>query len=182
MKIMVIVVHPDLDNSRANRVLMQHSRLYANGNVDIRDLYKEYPNWIIDIEREQQLLLQYDRVVFQFPFYWYSCPPLLKKWFDDVLTFGWAFGPEGNNLKGKEFMLATTVAGLEQGYQAGGDNWYTASELLRPIQATLNRCKVHYLPAFVTYNVERVSDEALRAEADRYAEQVLAPAVVESRY
>ena len=29
------------------------SRLYANGNVDIRDLYKEYPNWIIDIEREQ---------------------------------------------------------------------------------------------------------------------------------
>ncbi|MGV2643688.1 general stress protein, partial [Clostridium perfringens] len=53
---------------------------------------------------------------------------------------------------------------------------------LRPIQATLKRCKVHYLPAFVTYNVERVSDEALRAEADRYAEQVLAPAVVESRY
>lgn len=182
MKIMVIVAHPNLDNSRANRMLMEHDGLYANGNADVRDLYKEYPNWTIDIEREQRLLLQYDRVVFQFPFYWYSCPPLLKKWMDDVLTFGWAFGPEGNKLKGKEFMLATTVAGLEQGYQAGGDNWYTASELLRPIQATLNRCKVHYLPAFVTYNVERVSDEALRAEADRYAQQVLAPAIVESRY
>ena len=181
MKIMVIVAHPNLDNSRANRMLMEHDGLHANGNVDVRDLYKEYPDWTIDIEREQQLLLQYDRVVFH-PFYWYSCPPLLKKWFDDVLTFGWAFGPEGNNLKGKEFMVATTVAGLEQGYQAGGDNWYTVSELLRPIQATLNRCKVRYLPAFATYNVERVSDEALRAEADRYAQQVLAPAIVESRY
>ncbi|MDF7639407.1 NAD(P)H-dependent oxidoreductase [Lactobacillus sp. ESL0791] len=26
----------------------------------------------------------------QFPFYWYSCPPLLKKWEDDVLEHGWA--------------------------------------------------------------------------------------------
>ncbi|MGV2805323.1 hypothetical protein GNF85_17120, partial [Clostridium perfringens] len=48
MKIMVIVAHPNLDNSRANRVLMQNSRLYVNGNVDIRDLYKEYPDWNID--------------------------------------------------------------------------------------------------------------------------------------
>lgn len=182
MKVMIIVAHPNLENSRANRALLQHSRLHANGNVEIRDLYKEYPDWMIDIEREQQLLLQYDRVVFQFPFYWYSCPPLLKKWFDDVLTFGWAFGPEGNSLKGKEFMLATTAAGLEYGYQAGGENWFTASEMLRPIQATFNRCKVTYLPAFVTYNVERASVETLQAEAARYAEQVLAPAVVGSRY
>lgn len=57
MKIMVIVAHPNLDNSRANRALMEHSGLYANENVDVRDLYKEYPNWNIDIEREQQLLL-----------------------------------------------------------------------------------------------------------------------------
>lgn len=182
MKIIVIVAHPNLENSRANRALMQQAKQNTNGNVDIRDLYKEYPDWNIDIEREQQLILQYDRVVFQFPFYWYSCPPLLKKWFDDVLTFGWAFGPEGNSLRGKEFMLATTAAGLEQGYRAGGDNWYTASELLRPIQATLNRCKVNYLPAFVAYNVDRISDEVLQAEAHRYADQVLAPAIVESRY
>lgn len=101
MKIMVIVAHPNLENSRANRALMQQAKQNTNGNVDIRDLYKEYPDWNIDIEREQQLILQYDRVVFQFPFYWYSCPPLLKKWFDDVLTFGWAFGPEGNSLRGR---------------------------------------------------------------------------------
>lgn len=180
MKIMVIVAHPNLENSRANRTLMQYAK--QNENVDIRDLYKEYPDWNIDIEREQQLLLQYDRVVLQFPFYWYSCPPLMKKWMDDVLTFGWAFGPEGNSLKDKEFMLATTAAGSEHGYRAGGENWFTASELLRPIQATFNRCKVNYLPAFVTYNVERVSDEALQAEAARYAEQVSASVVLENRY
>ena len=28
-------------------------------------------------------------------FWWYSSPPLLKLWFDEVLTFGWAYGPGG---------------------------------------------------------------------------------------
>lgn len=105
MKLMVIVAHPDLKTSRANRALMLE--IHNHPNIDVRDLYRMYPNWNIDVEKEQQLLLSYDRVIFQFPFYCYSCPPLLKKWFDDVFTYGWAFGPEGNQLKGKEFMLAT---------------------------------------------------------------------------
>ncbi|WP_396125955.1 NAD(P)H-dependent oxidoreductase [Brevibacillus laterosporus] len=25
------------------------------------------------------------------PFYWYSSPPLLKKWLDDIFTHGWAY-------------------------------------------------------------------------------------------
>lgn len=180
MKIMVIIAHPNLGESRANRALVQQSKL--NENVDVRDLYKEYPDWNIDVDREQKLLLQYDRIVIQFPFYWYSCPPLLKKWFDDVLTSGWAYGPDGNNLKDKEFMLATTAAGPEHGYRAGGVYGFTVSELLRPIQATLDWCKVKYLPAFVTYDVERVSDEILRAEADRYADQVLTAITKKKRY
>ncbi|EFU42228.1 NAD(P)H dehydrogenase (quinone) [Paenibacillus vortex V453] len=34
----------------------------------------------------------------------------------------------------------------------------------------------------MAYNVDRISDEVLQAEAHRYADQVLAPAIVESRY
>ena len=29
-----------------------------------------------------------DRIVLQTPMYWYSGTPLLKKWEDDVLTYG----------------------------------------------------------------------------------------------
>ncbi|MFX3635954.1 MAG: NAD(P)H-dependent oxidoreductase [Candidatus Pristimantibacillus sp.] len=170
MKIMVITAHPNLNNSRANQALARE--LKDQTDIYFRDLYQEYTNWNIDVEREQQLLLQYDRVVFQFPFYWYSSPPLLKKWFDDVLTFGWAFGPEGDNLKGKEFIVATTIGGTERQYRSGGYNWFTISELLRPIQSTITRCNGTYLPAFVTYNANEGTDEYLEQEAKKYAEHI----------
>ncbi len=170
MKIMVIAVHPNLNNSRANQALARE--LKDHTDIYFRDLYQEYPNWSINVEREQQLLLQYDRVVFQFPFYWYSYPPLLKKWFDDVLTFGWAFGPGGDHLKGKEFMVVTTTGGTERQYRSGGYNWFTISELLRPIQSTLTRCNGTYLPAFVTYNANEGTGEYLEQEAKKYAEHI----------
>ncbi|MFB5759208.1 NAD(P)H-dependent oxidoreductase [Paenibacillus medicaginis] len=172
MKTMVIVAHPNLEASRVNRVFMRE--IHNQPNIDVRDLYSTYPNWNIDVEKEQQLLLSYDRIVFQFPFYWYSCPPLLKKWFDDVFTYGWAFGPEGNHLKGKEFMLATTTGGTEQSYQAGGDNWFTLSELFRPIQSTITRCNGTYIPAFVTYNTTHGTDAYFTQEAKRYTDYIQA--------
>ncbi|CAH1201743.1 General stress protein 14 [Paenibacillus plantiphilus] len=170
MSIMVIAAHPHLDKSRANQALVHELQHHAD--IYVRDLYQDYPGGDIDVEREQQLLTQYDRVVFQFPFYWYSCPPLLKKWFDDVLTYGWAHGPEGKALKDKEFILATTTGGTEQSYQSGGDNGFTISELLRPIQRTLTRCNGIYLPAFVAFHVTPGTDAYLAAEAKRYAEHI----------
>lgn len=170
MKIMVIAAHPDLNNSRANHAWAL--QLQDQPGIYFRDLYQEYPDWNIDVEREQRLLLQYDRIVLQFPFYWYSCPPLLKKWFDDVLTFGWAFGPGGDYLQGKEFIVATTTGGTEKQYRSGGDNWFTISELLRPIQRTLTKCNGTFLPAFVTYDVTHGTDAYLAQEAKRYAEYI----------
>lgn len=170
MKIMVIAAHPQLTDSRANQALLDE--LIKHDEILIRDLYQEYPDYKINVHREQQLLLECDRVVLQFPFYWYSCPPLLKKWFDDVLTYGWAFGPEGVHLKGKEFLVATTAGGTEKAYRSGGDNHYTISELLRPIERTLTRCNGTFLPAFVVYDANQAADETLAKEATRYAEYI----------
>ncbi|MFN1209046.1 NAD(P)H-dependent oxidoreductase, partial [Enterococcus lactis] len=33
-----------------------------------------------------QRLAQYDRILFQFPMYWYSAPALMKKYEDDVFS------------------------------------------------------------------------------------------------
>jgi len=172
MNILVIAAHPNLENSRANRALLD--AIQGLENVHIHDLYKEYPDWHIDVNREQELLLGYERIVFQFPFYWYSCTPLLKKWFDDVLVPGWAFGPDGNHLKDKEFMVATTVGSSENGYRAGGDNWFTVSELLRPIQATMTRCKGKFLPPYAMHNADRLTPQQFREQAARYAEYIQA--------
>ncbi|MFC5468972.1 NAD(P)H-dependent oxidoreductase [Cohnella suwonensis] len=175
MKTIVISAHPNLERSRANQAMANEAKKY--GDVAFRDLYQEYPDWTIDVKSEQELLLQYDRIVLQFPFYWYSAPPLLKKWFDDVLAYGWAFGPGGDHLKGKEFIVATTAGGTENAYRAGGENLYTVSELLRPIQRTLTKCDVVYLPSFVTYNANAGSDAYIAEEAIRFAEHIRKPAV-----
>jgi len=106
--------------------------------VTIHDLYERYPDERIDVKREQDLLLAHDRIVFQFPFYWYSTPPLLKKWMDEVFTYGWAYGPGGNALHDKELVLAISIGGPEHSYRAGDYNHYTMSELTRPLQATAN--------------------------------------------
>ncbi|SHF14836.1 glutathione-regulated potassium-efflux system ancillary protein KefG [Seinonella peptonophila] len=174
MKMMVIIAHPNLKDSRANSAMAKE--LSNHSTIQVRKLYEEYPDGKIDIEREQQLLLGVDRIVLQFPFYWYSCPPLLKEWFDQVLTYGWAFGPGGEALKGKDFIVATTTGGPENEYRSGGRNWFTISEYLRPIQATINRCNGTFLPAFATYNADRATGAALKEAAKRYLDHILAPA------
>ncbi|WP_276353138.1 NAD(P)H-dependent oxidoreductase [Cohnella caldifontis] len=174
MKLMVMVAHPNLETSRANAALVKE--LQRREAADIRLLYREYPDWKIDVEREQRLLLAYDRIVFQFPWYWYSCPALLKKWMEDVLTFGWAYGPEGKALKGKEFMAAITSGGTFNCYQAGGENWFTISEFLKPIQRTFTKCNGVFLPPYVLYNANRASEEELLEQSRRYAEHILSPA------
>ncbi|AFC28197.1 NADH dehydrogenase [Paenibacillus mucilaginosus 3016] len=174
MKVAVIVAHPDLTKSRANHALVQ--QFHAQSGVDVYNLYHEYPDWRIEVSKEQQRLLKYDRIVLQFPFYWYSCPPLLKKWFDDVFTYGWAFGTGGEHLKGKEFLVATTIASPEESYQTDGDNRFTIEELLRPIEQTIVKCHGVYLPFFAIYGVEKLTDAELAEQASRYAGYIQTPA------
>ena len=62
----------------------------------VHQLYREYPDGKIDAAAEQRLVEKHENIVLQFPVYWFNCTPLLKQWFDDVLAFGWAYGPSGN--------------------------------------------------------------------------------------
>ncbi|WP_339268712.1 NAD(P)H-dependent oxidoreductase [Paenibacillus sp. FSL R5-0470] len=74
MKTMVIVAHPNLENSRVNQRWKEALLQYPN-DITLHEIYKEYPDWNIDIPREQNLMEAYDHVIFQFPLYWYSYPP-----------------------------------------------------------------------------------------------------------
>jgi putative NADPH-quinone reductase len=91
---LLLFAHPAYQKSRVNRHLLAAAQQVEG--VHIHDLYEEYPNFHIDVPREQNLLLEHDVVVFQHPFYWYSCPALLKEWLDLVLQHGFAFGDEEN--------------------------------------------------------------------------------------
>ena len=38
-------------------------------------------------------------------------PPLQKLWLDEVLRYGWAYGPEGTALRGKDVWLVASTGG-----------------------------------------------------------------------
>ncbi len=165
MNTLVLVFHPSMVNSQVNRALAEKAESLG-GDVVVRRLYDLYPDFRIDVTAEQQAAETADRIVLQFPVYWFSCPPLLKKWEDDVLTYGWAYGSTGKALEGKELLVAASLGadayGREQEYT------YTVTELLRPFQAMANYCSMTYLEPFATVGAMSISDEALAQRVEEY--------------
>lgn len=148
MKTLVIVSHPEIAESGSQQFLL--SSVPETDTVKIHHLEAIYPNGEIDAAAEQALLQQYDRILFQFPFYWYSSPPLLKHWQDEVLTYGFAYGTKGHLLEGKEFGLVITVGVKANEYQAGGREGFSMHELTKPYQAVAQKTEMKYLkPLFI---------------------------------
>jgi glutathione-regulated potassium-efflux system ancillary protein KefG len=173
MKAMVIIAHPNYENSRVNKRWVEE--LEKHENITVNNLSLKYPDENIDKEEEQKLLLEHDRIVFQYPWYWYNMPPLMRKWQDTVLEYGWAFGPGGTKLNGKEKVVAITVGGPEVSYQAGGYNTFTLSEFLKPMQQTANLTGMKFLPAFKVHSAVVLTDEQLEKSAEDYVKHILNP-------
>lgn len=146
-----------------------------NSQIIVNNVYDLNRDWNFDVVREQQLLLDHDRIVFQQPFLWYSTPPLMKKWFDDVLGYGWAYGPGGTMLKGKSWISAISTGGPADSYQSGGYNHYSMSELLKPLQQTANLIGMKFLPPFIFHNAVRANDNDIKQSAKNYVDHILNP-------
>lgn len=149
-KILILFAHPAIQKSRVNRRLAEPA-VKLEG-VTFHDIYESYPDFHIDIRKEQELLVEHDIIVLQHPFYWYSSPAIVKEWQDLVLEFGFAYGPEGTALKGKKMMNVISTGGSKEAYESDGHNRYTIREFLRPFEQTANLCGMLYLPPFVIYD------------------------------
>jgi glutathione-regulated potassium-efflux system ancillary protein KefG len=157
-RVLVHFAHPVLERSRVNRGLLD--AIAGLDGVTVNDLYEQYPTLDIDVAREQQLLLDHDVIVFQHPFYWYSCPAILKEWQDLVLEHGWAYGAGGTHLRGKITLNAVTTGGPATAYRHGGYNRFTVRELLAPWDQTAYLCGMRFLAPFVVHASLRVAGEA----------------------
>ena len=93
-KIYLLAAHPNWRASRVNQRLLAAARTLADGNpqLDVQDLYANYPDYAIDVAAEQARMEAADLLVLLHPIQWYSMPALQKLWLDEVLTYGWAFG------------------------------------------------------------------------------------------
>lgn len=138
--------------------------------VTLNDLYEAYPDFDIDVRREQALLMEHDLVVLQHPFYWYSTPPILKQWQDLVLEHGWAYGSGGTALRGKFMLNLLSAGGPLHAYHHDGHNRFTVRELLAPVEQTARLCGMRYLPPYVVWGSHRLDDGDIAQEVDRYRE------------
>lgn len=172
LKTLVIAGHPNLEQSRISKRWLEELR--KHDAVTIHSLYEVYPDEQINVDQEQELLEQHDRIVLQFPLYWYSTPPLLKKWQDLVLTYGWAYGSSDTKLQGKELLLAISTGSELEYYQHDGRNKFTMEELLRPLEAVSNLIGTKLLPNFILHGTMTISEEELDQSAKEYAKVVLA--------
>lgn len=173
MKTLVLVFHPDLSRSRANAALLSAARELPTDAVTVRDEYALYPNGRIDVAAEQRLVEEHDRIVLQFPLYWYSSPALLKEWEDKVLEYGWAYGTDGEALAAKQIMVATTAGGPESEYQPVDDG-ATIDEVLSPYRMMARYTHAVWLKPFVVFESMELDDEALADAGRRYREALLA--------
>lgn len=142
-KVLVISGHPNLDQSNANSAILQ-SLTKRIDDIEVRRLDTLYSNNPIDVEAEQKALLDAEVIVLQFPFYWYSVPALLKRWIDQVFTYNFAFGPEGDKLANKHFLLSISVGGPKESYGPLGYNHFSVEEFLRPLEQLAYLAKMQY--------------------------------------
>lgn len=175
MQTLIIVSHPNLTSSVANSLIIDQFKK-SNHSITFRHLDALYHDYCIDVAAEQAALLAADNIVFQFPFYWYSAPAMLKNWLDKVLTFNFAYGPDGDKLKDKNLLISTTIGGPQDSYQPLGYNHFNVTDLLRPFEQTAYLTGMNYLPPIFThgcvyipgiYNVKEDVEDRARCHAGR---------------
>mgnify|MGYP001818736218 CR=1 FL=1 len=165
-RLLILFAHPTLERSRVHRTLLAH--VPDHPDITLHDLYEAYPRLDIDVEYEQRLLLEHDVIVFQHPFYWYSTPPILKQWQDLVLEHGWAYGSEGKQLVGKDFLSIISAGGGEPAYCSVGYNRFTVRQLLAPVEQTAQLCGMRFLPPFVIFGTHQIDASGIAAAALDY--------------
>ena len=168
--IYVLAAHPDWRGSRVNKRILAAAR--AVQGVLVEDLYATYPDYAIDIPAEQEKLAAAKMLVLVHPIHWYSMPALQKLWVDEVLAYGWAYGPAGTALRGKDMWLVLTTGGQEDAYHPSGYNRYFFDAFLPPYEQTAALCGMRFLPPLVLHGAHSTSDEDVLAHVEVFRQRL----------
>jgi NAD(P)H dehydrogenase (quinone) len=125
-----------------------------------------------------------DVIIFQFPFWWFTMPAILKGWVDRVFSCGFAYGvgqyDEKNygsrygegKLDDKRAMLSITIGGREDQYSERGINGQI-DDLLFPIHHGIFwYAGISVLPPFLIYQSNSVSKEMFETYKQNYQQRL----------
>lgn len=165
MKTVVIFSHSYQDQSVSNTAIAEE---FALAGFEVRNLESLYPDGQIDIVKEQEALVSADVIIFQHPIFWFNIPPMLKKWQDEVLQYGFAYGTGGDKLKGKKFIDSYTTGSPEEVY--AGDLGTTINS---SVLASASYCGMDVLPAQPAYGHLALTNPDAADRARTHAKKVI---------
>jgi glutathione-regulated potassium-efflux system ancillary protein KefF len=163
---LLVYAHPYPDRSRANRALVD--AVSDLPGLHVHSLYDLYPDFDIDVSREQELLSEHELLVWQHPMYWYSVPGLMKHWFDKVLVRGWAYGAGGTALHNKRCLWVCTTGGDAGAFTPAGMHAFGFESFVPAIEQTARFCGMNWQEPLVVHAAHRVSMDELRQTALNY--------------
>ncbi len=141
--ILVISGHPDLSKSVASAAIIDVLRERLP-EAEIRDTGALGASGSFDIKAEQDALLRAGVIAWQFPFFWYSMPAVMKKWLDEVFLHGFSHGST-KKLTGRKLLVSVTTGAPAQAYQRGTAINHTMEELLAPFSSIAGLCSLDML-------------------------------------
>lgn len=173
-RVLFVLAHPRLAKSRANRRIAE--RVRSLERMHFLDLYAEFADFALDpysVRRQQDLLRNHDVLFIQHPLYWYSMPPLLKLWLDEVFVSGFAYGKGEMALKGKTMQLSLTTGGGPEAYSPAGFHGHHFEEFLYPWRQTAKLMEMKFAEPIVLHAAVRSSEDDLLIHAEKVRDRVM---------
>ena len=170
-KILILFAHPTFHKSRINKKLI--NAVENLKGVTVNNLYENYPDFFINVKKEQKLLVEHDVIVWHHPFYWYSAPAIIKEWMDLVLAHGFAYGIHGRALEGKKAFSVISTGGKKDIYCKEGRDHFTINQFLTPFIQSANLCRMTYLPPFVVHGSHTISNKEIENHTQMYHDLIV---------
>ncbi|WP_153112088.1 NAD(P)H-dependent oxidoreductase [Propionivibrio limicola] len=175
MKTLVIVSHPYPEQSLTIKALQAVAE--EGADVEVRNLEALYGSDLssFDVAAEQQAHQGVDRVVYLFPVHWFNLTPMLKAYLNQVWAYGWAFGPNGTALKGKEMLVVVTAGAAEHTYSDAGLVQSAIDEVLTPMKASALYVGMRYAKPLAFFEAMAASTEKLADFSTAFMNSLAAP-------
>ncbi|MCI6279064.1 MAG: NAD(P)H-dependent oxidoreductase [Porphyromonas sp.] len=171
MKTLVVVGHPNLGKSLVNRAWRETAIALPDEDVLVHTLADTVSRGLFDVAEEQRLLVAADRLILQFPLWWYMPPAVLKKWMDTVWTEGFAYGEGGDKLRHLRIDVAVSCGAPEVAFSGTSLRTY-----LSYIPGSIDFVQAIKGELFALYdadNIARNHPEALAKSCEDYEAFVL---------
>ena len=158
--LLVVSGHAKIEISTATKTIMEEVKKEFP-EAELLYLDQTYPDFKIDIRKERQRVSSADIIVLQYPIQWYSAPAIMKRWLEEVFTFGFAHDAKGGMLNGKKLILSMTSGAPESQYHIGERMGYPMEVYQLPLVQLADLCGLDFCGMVYTggYNIMRKFDD-----------------------